>query len=129
MWLLRKDDACRYQCPCCRGEFVSPSLLSELADNADNDVGVDDAAGGRGVNDDGTATGGGVVGGNNVDGAAAATTATAAAPRADPRPPPLARMVDDMHIRPGVALQLLLSVQQERWQLAQQRPQQQQRPG
>ena len=29
-WLLRKDDAlCRYQCPCCRGEFVSASLLSE----------------------------------------------------------------------------------------------------
>jgi hypothetical protein len=64
-----------------------------------------------------------------LNGATAATTATEAAPRADPRPPPPARMVDDMHVRPGVALQLLLSVQQVRWQLAQQRLQQQQRPG
>ena len=61
-WLLRKDDGRvagggsdsveedgrgrRYLCPCCRGEFVSSSLLSELAD-ADN---ANDDAGGRGGN-------------------------------------------------------------------------------
>jgi hypothetical protein len=62
-WLLRKDDGRavvgggsdnveedgrgrRYLCPCCRGEFVSSSLLSEL-DDADN---VNDDAGGRGGN-------------------------------------------------------------------------------
>ena len=123
MWLLRKDDG-RYLCPCCRGEFVSASLLSELAD-ADN-VNVDVDAVGRGVNEDGTAMEEGGVGGNNEDGATASTTA--AGPRADPRPPPPAQIGVAWQVRPGVALQLRPSAQQIRWQLAQQQSQEQQQP-
>ena len=69
-------------------------------------------------NEDSTAMEGGVVGGNNVDGATAATTATATAPRLIRDRPHRHEWAMPCTYGLGVALQLLLSVQQVRWQMA-----------
>ncbi len=123
MWLLKKecggdriggdggDGRWRGLCPCCRGEFVSVSLLPEVADanNVNND--------GRVGNDDHTTM---EEGGVRINEDNATATTTAGAPQADPLPPPQARVSDALQLRSGVALQLRPSVQQLRLQLRQQ---------